>query len=122
MARRDDAPRDLLFGLLALQTGLVNQAALVAAFHAWTQDRRRPMAEILVELGALDNPRMALIEGLVGEHLKLHGGDVERSLAALGSPGTRPARAWRGSVTPTSTAASPSSDRRRATTATPCGP
>ena len=26
-------------GLLALQTGLIDQAALVAAFHAWTQDK-----------------------------------------------------------------------------------
>ncbi len=85
MVRRDDAARDLLFGLLALQTGLINQAALVAAFHAWTQDKGRPMAEILAGQGALDEPRRALIEGLVAEHLKMHGGDLERSLAALGA-------------------------------------
>ena len=37
MPRHLDPSRDLLFGLLALQTGLINQAQLVAAFHAWTQ-------------------------------------------------------------------------------------
>ena len=36
MPRRDDAPRDLLFGLLALQNGLVTRDQLVAAFGAWT--------------------------------------------------------------------------------------
>jgi hypothetical protein len=35
--RTTDPSRDLLFGLLALQTGLINQVQLVAAFHAWTQ-------------------------------------------------------------------------------------
>jgi hypothetical protein len=36
MPRPLDPSCDLLFGLLALQTGLINQAQLVAAFHAWT--------------------------------------------------------------------------------------
>ena len=29
----------LLFGLLALQNGLIEQAQLVAAFQAWTRDK-----------------------------------------------------------------------------------
>ena len=85
MVRRDDAARDLLFGLLALQTGLISQAALVAAFHAWTQDKARPMAAILAAQGALDESHKALIAGLVAAHLKIHGDDPERSLAALGA-------------------------------------
>src|SRR5262245_25640383 len=56
MSRPIDSSRDLLFGLLALQTGLINQAQLVAAFHAWTQARDRSMSEILVEQGALSAP------------------------------------------------------------------
>jgi serine/threonine protein kinase len=79
-----DPSRDLLFGLLALQTGLINQAQLVAAFHAWTQSRDRPMAEILAEQGALQSPCLTLVEGLVIEHLRRHGSDPERSLAAIG--------------------------------------
>ena len=34
----------VLFGLLALQNGLVDQARLVAAFQAWTLDKNRPLA------------------------------------------------------------------------------
>ena len=37
----------LLFGLLALQNGLIDQSQLVAAFHAWTRDKGRPMADFL---------------------------------------------------------------------------
>jgi hypothetical protein len=83
MPRPIDPLRDLLFGLLALQTGLINQAQLVAAFHAWTQARDRPMAEILAEQGALSAPCVTLVEGLVIEHLRRHGNAPERSLAAI---------------------------------------
>src|SRR4029077_19803874 len=79
-----DPARVLLFGLVALQTGLINQAQLVAAFHAWTQARDRTMAAILSEQGALESPCLALVEGLVIEHLRRHGSDPERSLAAIG--------------------------------------
>jgi serine/threonine-protein kinase len=78
-----DADRNLLFGLLALQTGLINQAALLVAFHAWTQAKNRRLAEILVEQGALDGDGQELILALADKHLKLHSGDPERSLAAL---------------------------------------
>jgi hypothetical protein len=70
--------------LLALQTGLINQAQLVAAFHAWTLARDRPMAEILAEQGALETPCLTLVEGLVIEYLRRHGSDPQRSLAAIG--------------------------------------
>jgi hypothetical protein len=35
------ADRDLLFGLVALQNGLINQGQLMAAFQAWTLDKAR---------------------------------------------------------------------------------
>ncbi len=54
MNRGKDAARHLLLGLLALQTGLIDQAALVAAFHAWTRDKARTLADHLVALGHLD--------------------------------------------------------------------
>jgi hypothetical protein len=82
MTRRDDAPRDLLFGLLALQNGMVNRDQLVAAFGAWTASHR-PMPDLLVEHGALSPPRRALLEALAAEHLAAHGNDPEKSLAAL---------------------------------------
>jgi hypothetical protein len=48
------ADRDLLFGLLVLQNGLINQVRLVAAFQAWTLDRSRPLPDQLVARGDLD--------------------------------------------------------------------
>ncbi len=49
MSRPGDPSRDLLFGLLALQNGLIDQEALFAAFAAWTRDRARSLADHLVD-------------------------------------------------------------------------
>jgi len=78
-----DAGRNLLFGLLALQNNFIDRDALLAAFHAWLADKSRPLGTILRERGALDGTRHAILDALVGEHLRLHGGDPDRSLAAL---------------------------------------
>jgi serine/threonine-protein kinase len=75
--------RDLLLGLLALQNGLISRDQLVTAFALWTASEKSPMADILVDQGALTTPQRALLEALVEAHLKLHGGDTEKSLAAL---------------------------------------
>ena len=48
------ADRHLLFGLLALQTGIIDQGQLVAAFQAWTLDKMRNLADILVARGDLE--------------------------------------------------------------------
>jgi serine/threonine-protein kinase len=77
------ADRDLLFGLLALQIGLIDQAKLVAAFQAWTLDKARSLAEHLLARGDLDADQQAVVEALVSLHLKKHGGDAVRSLAAV---------------------------------------
>src|SRR4051812_48685202 len=84
------ADRNLLFGLLALLNGLIDHVQLVAAFQAWTRDKARPLAEHLVARGDLDAEQRSLLEGLVAQHLKKHGGDVEESLAAI--PAARPIR------------------------------
>ena len=84
------ADRHLLFGLLALQTGIINQGQLVAAFQAWTLDKMRNLADILVARGDLNAVERGLLEGLADQHLQKHG-DVEKSLAAV--PANRSARA-----------------------------
>jgi serine/threonine-protein kinase len=81
---------NLLFGLLALQNGLVDQARLVAAFHAWTLNRSRTLADHLVALGHLDTDDRDAVSALVRRHLKRHGDDLERSLAAV--PASRSTR------------------------------
>ena len=78
-----DRSRDLLFGLLALQNGLIDQDQLVAAFRAWTRDKGRPLAEILLGQGALDAEDRVLLDALVQRHLQTHGGEPEQSLAAM---------------------------------------
>jgi serine/threonine protein kinase len=83
MVGRNDAHRDLLLGLLALQNGMVTRDQLVAAFGAWTAGGGRAMADLLVEQRALATAHRALLEALAEAHLKLHGGDAEKSLAAL---------------------------------------
>src|SRR5580658_4727256 len=77
------ADRHLLFGLLALQNGLIDQVQLVAAFQAWTLDKARAIADHLVGRGDLDADDRSAIDALVARHVKKHGGDVERSLAAI---------------------------------------
>ena len=47
------ADRHLLFGLLALQNGIINQGQLVAAFQAWTLDKSRSLADHLEARGDL---------------------------------------------------------------------
>ncbi len=77
------AHHDLLFGLLTLQNGLIDQGQLVAAFQAWTRERVRPLAELLIARGDLDSEQRAGIEAMVALHLKKHGSDTERSLSAI---------------------------------------
>jgi hypothetical protein len=77
------ADRHLLFGLLALQNGLIDQGALVAAFQAWTREKATPLADHLIARGDLDADDCSAVEALIDRHLKKHGGDVEKSLAAV---------------------------------------
>ena len=55
------ADRHLIFGLLALQRGLVDQGPL-AAFQAGTRDKARSLADQLVALGDLDADACAGLE------------------------------------------------------------
>src|SRR5262249_38552665 len=70
---------NLLFGVLALQNDFINREQLLAAFGNWVADKARPLARILVDHGALDEARRVLLEALVAEHLKQHGGETEAS-------------------------------------------
>jgi serine/threonine-protein kinase len=77
------AERELLFGLLALQNDLIDRDALVGAFQAWSRDRTRSLAEHLVDRGTLDAGDRNAVEVLVAHYLNKHGGDPEKSLAAI---------------------------------------
>jgi eukaryotic-like serine/threonine-protein kinase len=79
----ETAERHLLFGMIALQVGLIDQAQLVAAFQAWARDKDRPLALHLAARGDIDAADRAAVEALAARHLKRHGDDVEKSLAAI---------------------------------------
>jgi tetratricopeptide (TPR) repeat protein len=77
------ADRHLLFGLLALQNGIINQSQLLAAFQAWALDKARSLADHLEAHGDLTRAKRTLLEALAEIHLETHGGNVEKSLAAV---------------------------------------
>jgi WD40 repeat protein len=85
---RADADRNLLFGVLALQMDFISREALIKAVSAWIRDKAKPLAQILVEQGALPEARRALLEPLVEEHLRLHDDDAEKSLGSVSSLGS----------------------------------
>ena len=79
MPRPDDATRDLLFGLLALQNGMVTRDQLVIAFTVWTATPGKALADLLAEQGALRPEHRPLLDALADAHVKLHGSDSEKS-------------------------------------------
>ncbi len=83
MSKPSDPSRDLLFGLLALQNGLIDQGGLFTAFAAWTRDKGRPLADHLIDLGHLDAARRAVVDAIASLHIQALGGDSGKSLAVL---------------------------------------
>jgi len=84
---RVDADRNLLLGILAQQMDFVSRDALFAAMNAWIIRKETPLGALLVERGDLAKSRRDLLEALVDEHVRAHGGDPARSLQALSSVG-----------------------------------
>jgi serine/threonine-protein kinase len=64
----------------------IGRDQLIAAMHAWVLDKARPLGQVLVEQTALKPDERDAIEALVGKHLKRHGGEIEKSLAAVQLP------------------------------------
>jgi eukaryotic-like serine/threonine-protein kinase len=81
--------RNLLFGIVAVQMNFISRDGLIEAMNAWVLEKDRNLSDVLFKQGQLTPERRQLLEALVNEHLKAHGNDPQRSLAALSSvPGT----------------------------------
>ena len=78
-----DADCHLLYGLIALQVGLIDQAQLVAAFQAWARDKARSLADHLAARGDLDADGRAAVEAMVALHLRKHDANPEKSFASI---------------------------------------
>ncbi len=79
-----DADRNLLLGILAHQMDFVSRDQLFTAMNGWLLRKDRPLGEVLVDGGQLSAARRAILEALVDEHVRAHGGDPARSLEAVG--------------------------------------
>jgi WD40 repeat protein/serine/threonine protein kinase len=79
------AAEQLVFGIVALQNRFITRDQLVAAFDAWVQDKSRTLPEVLESQGALTTAQRAALQTLVEMFLAKHGGNPEKSLAALSS-------------------------------------
>jgi serine/threonine-protein kinase len=78
-----DADRNLLFGLMALQTDAITRDQFVDACALWANRKDRPLGEILVERGWLTLEDKADVDRFVDRRLARHGGDVRASVADL---------------------------------------
>jgi serine/threonine-protein kinase len=80
--------QNLLFGMLAVQMDFITRAGLVQAMRAWVSNKAQPLAEILREQTGLTPARERLLEALIDEHVRAHGGNAQESLASLATPGS----------------------------------
>ena len=74
---------NLLFGVLCLQTDLIDQQQFTDACGAWAARKESPLAEILIERGCITPSDRADVEKLVERKLRRHGGNTRASLAAV---------------------------------------
>jgi hypothetical protein len=85
-----DTDHNLLFGVLALQAGLLDPPRFAEACAAWAARKDAPLADLLVARGWLDAEERDDLERLLRRTLLRHGGQPRASLAAL--PGASVAR------------------------------
>ncbi len=79
--------QNLLLGVLARKMEFISREQLTNAVRAWSRDPAAPLGKILVEQGALTPARRHLLEPIVDEHVRQHGGQVAGNLAQLESWG-----------------------------------
>ena len=72
-----ESDSSLLFGMLALQSGLIDQPDLIAAFQHWYEDRSRAMAQLLVDRGAMSENDRAMVDGLIHRLAQIQASPVE---------------------------------------------
>jgi hypothetical protein len=78
-----DSDPNLLFGVLALQADLIDDAQFARACSEWAGRKQVPLAELLVERGWLTSADRSDVEKLVERKLRKHKGDARASLAEV---------------------------------------
>ncbi len=81
----NNAERNLLLGMIALQMELVSQESLIRAFQAWTVAKDRKVEDLLLEQGLIKPDGHEFLVAISAKFLAMHANDVEQSLASLSS-------------------------------------
>src|SRR6516165_5973100 len=76
-----DTDRNLLFGVLALQTDIIDADRFAEACSAWAAKKSTPLAELLQQRGWITAEERAHVEFLLERKLRKHRGDIHASLA-----------------------------------------
>ena len=79
------ADRNLLFGVLGWQAGVLSESQLLTAMRAWIFAKGRTIGEILIEQSVLTESQHTELEQMVASHLRLHQDNAGQALASLSS-------------------------------------
>jgi serine/threonine-protein kinase len=77
--------RNLLTGILALQMDFISREQLIAAMQEWLLNKHARLEDILLARQSLRRDTHEFLVAMVAKHLEVHGGDAEKSLAAISS-------------------------------------
>jgi eukaryotic-like serine/threonine-protein kinase len=77
-----DTERDLLFGVVAFQSGAVDGDHLAETCASWINQPTLPLADLLVNRGRMTDEQRSEVEQAVARELASHGGDARATLAA----------------------------------------
>src|SRR5258707_749349 len=80
--RAVELDRNLLFGVLALQTKVIDASQLAEAGTAWAARKDASLADLLIERGWITPEERVAIDHLIAIRLRRHGDDPRTSLAA----------------------------------------
>jgi len=75
-----DTERNLLFGILAHQAGLVDGPALSESLQLWSADGSRSLTDVLAERSRIEQSGQVQVGALVDDVVREHGGDAPRAL------------------------------------------
>src|SRR5262245_60644620 len=78
-----DTDRNLLFGVLALQAGLITSGQFVEACALWAMRKSFPLSDLLIERGWLVAADQDHLNYLLERRVYKYGGNVHASLAAI---------------------------------------
>ena len=79
----DDPQSDFLFGLLAINEGLIDGPTLADALATCQERKGVTVGEVLIEIGAISTERSEVILSLMEQYLKDSGGDIGSLLSGV---------------------------------------